>query len=228
MQKINEEEIRRAVAKREQIRLRSYAMMDETEEALKEILALVLNAYNSLHLMEAVYTSLKELAINAVKANMKRVVFQKHKLNIDHPPDLEYGMGLFRERLEGGDLEGFAREARKMGYAIMIDFFPEEDCVVVEIRNNALMTSDENKRLRGKLAKSMTYEDIAQFYMDFADNTEGAGLGMTMITVMLRENNIDPHCFTVFSRDIYTVARLEVPMSDDYIPRRKRFARANS
>ncbi len=203
-------------------------MLDSTEDAMKNILLAMLEYYGKPELMEAIYTAVKELAINAVKANMKRVVFQQNRLDINKPEDADQGHQLFKQRLEssGRNMAEFAREAREMGYSVLLDFIPEKDCLLIEIRNNALISRDENTRLRSKLAKSMTYEDIAQFYMDFADNTEGAGLGMTMITVMLRQNEIDPHCFTIFNDDIYTIARLEVPMSPDYVPRRRRYKRS--
>lgn len=209
------------------IRIVTHAMLDETERALHDTLADILDHYGRSRLMQILYTALKELAVNAVKANMKRVVFQKHGLDVHDPEDAARGHGLFKQRIHGGNMEDFARESRQLGYAVYVDFILFKEAMIVEIRNNSLITLEENRRLRDKLAKSMKYEDVAQFYLDYADDSEGAGLGMTMITVMLRQENIDPHCFTVFDDGDQTVARLEIPFTEDYVPRRVRFAEKN-
>lgn len=217
------DQCRQAVRAGTPLRVRTFAMLDQTEEALKQILNLVLEHYERSDLIHAVYTAVKELAINAVKANMKRVVFQRRGLDIDEPADVQKGLVFLKERLQQGALVPFALEAREFGLVVLLDFFFEENACVIEIRNNTLLSVDENQRLRSKLARSMTYEDIAQFYMDNADPTEGEGLGMTMITVMLRQNQIDPHCFTIFTEGRETVARLELPLKPGYVPRRRRF-----
>ena len=214
---------REAVARGNQLRVRTFAMLDATEAALKTILDIILAHYRRPELVHAVYTAIKELTVNAVKANMKRVVFQKRGLDVNRAEDAEKGRHFFKERLQKGSLESFALEARELGYVVLVDFFFEPDVLLIEIRNNTLLAGDENERLRSKLARSMTYEDIAQFYMDHADPTEGEGLGMTMITVMLRQVDIDPHCFTIFTEGAETIARLELPMKSEYVPKRQRF-----
>ena len=214
---------REAVARGNQLRIRTFAMLDATEAALKEILDLILTHYRRPELVHAIYTAIKELTVNAVKANMKRVVFHRRGLDVNRPGDSEQGSLYFKERLQKGSLETFALEARELGYVVIVDFFFEPDVLLIEIRNNTLLANEENERLRNKLARSMTYEDIAQFYMDHADPTEGEGLGMTMITVMLRQVDIDPHCFTIFTEGNETVARLELPMHAEYVPTRQRF-----
>jgi hypothetical protein len=207
----------------ERIRIISYAMLDGTEHKLEEVIKGILEFYEHGSLLEAVYTATKELAINAVKANMKRIVFQENNLQLNVPDENIKGMELFKERLSAGNLEEFCQKSHQLGYLVYIDFLLFSDVFYVEICNNSIITKNENVRLREKLSRSMTYEDIAQFYMDFADDTEGAGLGMTMITVMLKQENIDPHCFTIFDNGKYTIARLEIPVVPDYVPRRKRY-----
>ena len=227
MRKLTEKQLALALETGRNIRIVTHGMLEETERALHDTLADILDHYGVSRLHGILYTALKELAVNAVKANMKRVVFHQQGLDVHDPEDAARGHHLFKQRIHGGNMEGFARESRELGYAVFVDFLLFKDAMIVEIRNNSLITLEENRRLRDKLAKSMKYEDVAQFYLDYADDTEGAGLGMTMITVMLKQENIDPHCFTVFDDGDQTVARLEIPLSDNYVPRRFRFAESN-
>ena len=69
----------------------------------------------------------------------------------------------------------------------------------------------------------MEFEDLVQFYMQQGDNTEGAGMGITLITILLRQAGVDPHCFTIYSNEYNeTVSRLELPLDPNYIPKRQK------
>lgn len=63
--------------------------------------------------------------------------------------------------------------------------------------------------------------------MKFGDSTEGAGLGITMVEILVAQSGFDRHLFTIYSKKgvSQTVAKVEIPLKKDYIPRRVRFAR---
>ena len=71
-----------------------------------------------------------------------------------------------------------------------------------------------------QLEKGMGYDDIAQFYMDNADNAEGAGLGLALILIMLKGEGKDPKFFRIVIGDETTTARLEIPLSVEFRSKR--------
>lgn len=91
--------------------------------------------------------------------------------------------------------ELYAPKCKLKDYYCMIIFEYVESGLTIEIRNNTLIAKQEEKSLREKLAMAMGYDDLAQFYMDNADNTEGAGLGLALIIIMMKGEGIDPNLF---------------------------------
>ncbi|PKL11869.1 MAG: hypothetical protein CVV50_05120, partial [Spirochaetae bacterium HGW-Spirochaetae-6] len=72
-----------------------------------------------------------------------------------------------------------------------------------------------------KLALIMDYEDLLQFYLENADETEGAGMGLALVITLLKKVGIDPHLFRVIARPNYTLARIEIPFEPQYKPMRE-------
>ena len=65
-------------------------------------------------------------------------------------------------------------------------------------------------------------KDILEFSVQFADETEGKGLGLAMIVLLIKDLGFDSSFFRVYKKPDRTVARLEFPLSADYTPIRSR------
>lgn len=213
-----------AIEKEHLVRIRAYAVISATESGLSYIVESILKKYGRDDMVGPVYTSVKELSLNGAKANFKRILFEDENLNSDNDTDYDKGMSMFKENLnENWVLEyGKKSKNRKLYVDIFFDFNAER--MIVEVLNNRPISQKEDKRIREKFHTAMRYDDIAQFYMEGGDSSEGAGMGIVLVTMMLKAQQIDPHLFTI--RSDYrekTLARVEFPLSADYQPSRQRF-----
>lgn len=213
-----------AIEKEHLVRIRAYAVISATEAGLSYIVESILKRYGREDMLGPVYTSVKELSLNGAKANFKRILFEDEKLNSEDEEEYDKGMELFKTNLnENWVLEyGKKAKARNLHVDIFFDFNP--DRLIVEVLNNRPISSKEDKRIREKFHTAMRYDDIAQFYMEGGDSSEGAGMGIVLVTMMLKAQEIDPHLFTI--RSDYrekTLARVEFPLSANYQPQRQRF-----
>jgi len=83
--------------------------------------------------------------------------------------------------------------------------------------------SEEERRLRSHLARAMEVRNLVQFSEAYGDDTEGAGLGLALVIMLIKDMGFDPDYFRVFTRGDSTVARLEFPLKKDYVPIRKKW-----
>lgn len=206
--------------------VRAYGLTRSTEDFLRGYLRRVLQETGRPELSATLEIILKELTTNAAKANYKKIFFAENQLRIDDPEQYEQGIVRFRETFSEEIFIEYRQKAQASELLVLISVDYDPDRVILEIRNNVPMTPEEEKRAREKLRLAMTYEDMGQFIMDNADETEGAGLGIMLCLTTMRSSSIDPRLFSI-STDFrtHTLARVEVPLHDGYMPARARYAR---
>ncbi|RME88163.1 MAG: hypothetical protein D6767_10610 [Candidatus Hydrogenedentota bacterium] len=206
------------------VRIRAYAVISPTEEALNYVLENVLTKYDRSELIAPAYTIVKEMAINGAKANIKRILFAENNINIHDMAEYDRGMEIFRKNMNEDWMKQYAMKAREMNLYvdIVLDFNPHR--LILEVINNCPISHKEHDRIREKFKKAIHYDNIAEFYLDGGDHEEGAGMGIVLITMLLKAQNLDPHLFTIHSDYVSkTIARVELPITDEYVSRRHRY-----
>ena len=92
MAKIDVEQIKRAARNSVPLAIKTFTLPHETEVYLEEILAIFLDEFGQDQIKDRIAYCLKELAVNAKKANTKRVYFQERALSIGTEEEYEEGM----------------------------------------------------------------------------------------------------------------------------------------
>lgn len=205
--------------------VRAYGLTRSTEDFLRQYLRRILKETGKPELAAALEIILKELTMNAAKANFKKIFFAENRLRIDDPEHYEKGMARFRETFSEEAFKQYRKKAQAAELLVLISVDHDPDRVILEIRNNVPMTPEEEKRAREKLRLAMSYDDLGQFILDNADETEGAGLGIMLCLTTMRSSSINPRLLSI-STDFrtHTLARVEVPLHEGYIPTRMRYA----
>ena len=133
-------------------------------------------------------------------------------------------MQLFKERLHKIKIEDFAPKFKEYDYPVVATFYYNEDVMHVKVKNTFTLLPFEESRIRQKFDQAQSFSSLLDFYTEHGDDTEGAGLGLTMVGILLDESGIDKHNFTLYSNEFNeTAARLEVPLNDSYVTKRHHF-----
>jgi hypothetical protein len=198
---------------------------DSGEAKLKYILQKVLGSVNREDLMELFYTSAKELIANSTKAAIKRILFEENNVSQTDESRYDEIMGQFKENLTDKKFPFYKGKMKEKGLVVSIKFHYNQNHIVMSITNNFPLHPKEEERVRQKFHNAQKYDNLFQFYMDHGDNTEGAGMGITLVEIMLAQSGYDRHLFTIYNdkHKNETTARLEVPLQTDFKPMRHRF-----
>jgi hypothetical protein len=217
------------LSRRSIISFRTYFLSDYGELALKVIVRSILEKLGRSDLMDVVYTTAKELIINATKANFKRVLF--NEMGIDFMDDAlyEHGMGVFRQKLQEAEIKRYEDEFRRQNFPVITTFYFSPEVLNIKVKNLFTLMPAEEKSIRYRFEKARSFANLFDFYTEYGDDTEGAGLGLAMVGILLDETGIDRHAFTLYSTEFNeTAARLELPLSDGYVSKREMFEQQRS
>lgn len=199
------------------ILVRSSRMNRAFEKYVLGLITHILGELNQTHFVEMLYTITKELTINGIKANQKRVFFEDLGLDITNEEEYDRGIKEYAKKFSEKMADEYGKRCLARGVYIQLRFQYSREGLLVEVTNNTPVIKTEEIRMREKMKKSMGYNDIAEFYMDNMDNTEGAGLGIALIMILMKNEGVDPNLFRIKTHADRTVARVEVPFSDSYI-----------
>lgn len=191
----------------------SYTLPKNMEIYIREVTSLFLQKCRQEHLFEYLNFCLSELLTNAKKANTKRVYFLEKNLDINNPDDYKIGMENFKEETLT-NIDYYLELQKKAGLYIKLQLQLKADKIHIEIRNNSILTKAEEERIQEKLNSVQKYTSLEETYANVLDQSEGAGLGIIIIVLMLQKVGLTKDNYQVFVKDNETITRLVLPCNE--------------
>ncbi len=167
---------------------------------------------------------LHELINNAVKANLKRVFFDRNGYSFENQESYENGLKEFRLNFSSFNLDEYGEELKMLQLQVRLEVSLDHKRLLVFVENNRAASAAEESSIRDRLKTAMEIpksdEALMDFYVHYGDETEEKGIGLTMVVKLIQEAGFDPANFRVYVKARTTVARLEFPLSSNYVPLR--------
>jgi len=190
----------------------TYKLPRSMEMQIDEMLSAYLEELGQSQLHDHLAYCLKELAVNAKKANTKRVYFGEKNLNINDRKDYEEGMRNFKkETLENS--EYWLEKQKESGLFIKFLFHPMGKIFKISIKNNVEITRKEQMRVYDRIARSRAFESLEETFAEVLDDAEGAGLGIVILVLMLRKMGLDEEAYDIEGENGSTTASITVPIN---------------
>lgn len=208
---MNTTKIRYAIDNRKALTLTTTAYRSEEREYIDTILDMYLQEAGREDLKNQLSYCLHELAGNAKKANTKRIYFFDRRLNIQNPAEYYIGMDNFKDQTID-NIDYYIKKIREHGLYVKFQFYLNDRHLKISVRNNCEMNEIESERVQRKIQAAGRYSNMAEAYASIEDNSEGAGLGLVMMLIMLRSLGLGGDCLTISCRDGETLAQLKIPV----------------
>ncbi len=205
-----------AVTNNKVIRIQAYSVSDEVERRVQYTLDLILRKYHRPDLTAPIYTCIKELLINAVKANFKNIYFEDYtpKNQADRIINYNVALKLFKLEMSRENAHHLERLARDEDMKAEIVFQMTDEKLHVIVTNPATMTDLEKQNVEKKLRAARECFDIGDYFQKYDDSEEdeGAGLGIILISIMLRNMGVTDRDFFILSEKGNTTASIKIPL----------------
>jgi len=192
--------------------IKTHQLPPHTEADLEEILQIYLDELGQGGLKDHLAYCLKELTVNAKKANTKRVYFTEKGLKLDVQADYEKGMRSFKsDTLE--NIQHYLDLQEQKDLYIKITFLIRNSILYLSVRNNVPIMPKELTRVYDRIARSRAFESMEEAFSEVLDDSEGAGLGIVIMVLMLRKMGLTEKSFDLSQVNGDTSASLTIPMN---------------
>lgn len=204
------EKIRQAIKSGIPITITTWTLPHEMGIYMEDVLRVFLNEVGQSQMVDNLAYCLKELTNNAKKANTKRVYFEDKGLDINDPDDYAEGMKNFKVETVN-NIKYYLQQQRRRDMYIKFSLQTKNSKLKIEVRNKNELTVFEYKRIHDKITRGLQYETVAQGMNDLLDDSEGAGLGLVIMILVLRKIGLTEDNYQVLSENGETITRLILP-----------------
>ncbi len=127
--------IRKAARSSVPISIKTYTLPHDTEVYMESILGIFLDEFGQVGIKDRIAYCMKELAVNAKKANTKRVYFKDRNLDITNEAHYVEGMKSFRNDTLS-NIDYYLKMQQEQGLYIKTVFHAKGNEFNVSIKNN--------------------------------------------------------------------------------------------
>ena len=191
----------------------TYTLPHEMEIYMGSVLSAFLQELNQGQMVEYLQYCLNELITNSKKANTKRIFFKEKGLDIFNDDDYEEGMKTFKvETLN--NIKYYLQKQKEAGLYVKLILQTRNNKLKIEVRNNSELTLTEYKRMHDKLSRAQQYTSVDQAISQILDDSEGAGLGLVIMILMLEKIGLTEENFQILSEHGETITRIILPLDE--------------
>lgn len=208
----NMDTIEYAIKRKKVLTVKMYSYLGRERAYIDSVLERYLQEVGLNRLFNNVSYCIHEIAGNAHKANLKRHYFDQNNLNIENPNHYKNGMKHFKREVLRKP-EDYTMLLKEFGYYIKFHFQIDGSYFKVVVRNNVPLTFQEKRKIDQKFEVAKDATNLADVYAVSEDYTEGAGLGIVMLLIILKNLGFSATPFHIYSKDGETFAFLNLDIT---------------
>ena len=171
-----------------------------------------MNIPNVTQLLQIVITSLINYTLTL---NLKIVFFKENGYDINDPADYEKGSAEFLQKQEIFSKPTKEEFLKEMHTQVTLTLDASQHRLLLYIHNDTPFFALEESNLRKKMQTIMEAKTLIEFLKEFDINSDHFNLAL--IVQLIRKTGFDANHFRLYNEGDRSIARLEFPLSDDYV-----------
>jgi hypothetical protein len=207
---VDESKVTKAIRMEVPLIMTTYTLPRKVEKYIERVVGIFLEHTKQSRLRDNIIYCIQELVVNAKKANTKRVYFVEKGLDLNDENDYRVGMATFKDETLA-NIDYYLELQRQQGLYIKLILHLKDNVITIEVRNNAMITAAELERIRGRIIQARQYNDIDEALIELLDDTEGAGLGLVILVLMMKKLGLGEESFDILRSSAETIARIVIP-----------------
>jgi hypothetical protein len=205
------EKVNEAIRMEVPLIMTTYTAPRKVERYIEQVVSVFLEHVKKSDLKDNVVYCIQELVVNAKKANTKRAYFSDRGLDLNDESDYERGMMAFKDDTLR-NIDYYLELQRQQGLYVKLILQLKDNIFTIEVRNNASITIAELKRIRSRITKAKEWDELEEAIVQVLDDSEGAGLGLVMLVIMLKKLGLGTNAFDILRTNEETIARIVIPV----------------
>ena len=208
--KVDLGKVNRAIKLQVPLIMKTFTVPRKFEHYIEQVVTIYMDHIKQGSLCNNVIYCIKELVVNAKKANTKRVYFIDRGLDLNNNNDYNQGMSTFKDDTLN-NLDYYLDLQRQKGLYVKLLLHLQDNTIIIEVRNNSTITSSELNRIQKRLNQAREYRNMEEAIFQLMDESEGAGLGLVILVSMLKGLGLESDAFKILKTEKETVARIIIP-----------------
>ncbi|AXR67097.1 HDOD domain-containing protein [Leptospira mayottensis] len=194
------------------VHYRFHNLTEDVDSIISRTLDRYLLQLDIIYVRDSVFTTLKETIANSIKANVKRIYFRELKADIHNPETYKQKiLGFKKDYLD--NKEKYEELLFKNNFVVLVSFVYNKDMIRIRVMNNVKLSLTEVERINQRIGKAKLYNDLAEAFLEAGDETEGAGLGLVMSLMMLKNDGLSETSYKIESQGDNTSVIIDIPLS---------------
>lgn len=159
-----------------------------------------------------------ELINNSVKTCLRHMYFEAKGFFLDNEESFKVGLKSFKANFSYLNLFYYEKAMELLKLLLDVEVDKAKGYVIITVQSKHKLAELEEKLIRSHLKRAMDAldDEMLNLYVQYGDEDEQHGLGLTMAVDIVRKMGFDPSHFRIFNEGDYAKARLELALSDDY------------
>ncbi|AOP35053.1 HD family phosphohydrolase [Leptospira tipperaryensis] len=165
-----------------------------------------------IYIRDSVFSALRETIANSIKANIKRIYFRELEADIQNPEIYKQKILGFKKKYLDNK-EKYEELLLRNNFVVLVSFIHNKDMIRIRVMNNVKLSPTEVERINLRIEKAKQYNDLAEAFLEAGDETEGAGLGLIMSLMMLKNDGLAASSYKIESQGNNTSVIIDIPLN---------------